>query len=144
MPRLLTTLFCVSLLALAGCAKSTPVTDSPLPEGEQQDLRCTLLGKWQHTHIDGDPVEYADITWAFRPDGSGEYRQVVHSIGQRGTNPFTWRLEGRNIFLDLSKGGKTTVYRADKWTDSSMTWLNYMRSEDFSVERVEESMAECP
>ncbi|MGM0556349.1 MAG: lipocalin family protein [Myxococcota bacterium] len=144
--KLLSTVCAVLALALcvSACSNSTPVQDEPLPEAEQQDLQCTLLGKWKHTHIDGDPVEYADIAWTFRPDGTGVYDQTVRVTGQRGANPFTWRLEGRNIYLELEKGGRTAVYRADKWTDGQMKWFNYRLSDKYTVQRTEDAIGECP
>jgi hypothetical protein len=136
-------LFCACSFAMAGCATSTPVTSSPLPEAEQEELRCTLLGKWKHTAIDGDPVNYADITWSFQPDGNGMYTQVVKATGQRGTQTFNWRLEGRNIHLNLEKRNKETVYRADEWSQNDMQWFNYRLSDNYTVQRVEDPVGGC-
>jgi hypothetical protein len=129
---------------IAGCTNSTPVQDEPLPEAERQELECTLLGKWKHTHIDGEPVQTAQISWDFRADGSGTYTQVVPTIGQRATQSFMWTLEGRNIYLNLEKNNKETVYRADNWTDSKMKWFNYRLSDNYTVQRVEDAIGECP
>lgn len=144
MKRCFVIFLCLSVLAVAGCANSTPVNDEPLPDDQQQELRCTLLGKWKHTHIDGDPVDTAQISWDFRADGSGTYAQVVAAIGQRATKSFNWQLKGRNIHLNLQNRDKQTVYRADNWTDSQMTWFNYRLSDTYTVARVEDAIGECP
>ncbi len=126
-------------LLVSACASSTPVTDAPLETSELRELRQTMIGTWEHTHIeDGgerEPMESTEVTYTFREDGTGVYHQVVKSVGMENENPFKWQLEGRNIRLDLEKGGKTTYFRAEKWESDEMKWFNYMMSDHYIVQK---------
>ncbi len=130
----------VAALLAGGCASSTPVTDAPLPAGEQQELRQTLIGTWEHTYSeeeDGEreKMDMFEITWTFNEDGTGVYHQVVPSIGQDEKNPFEWKLDGRNIHLNMETGSDDTTYRADEWDAEEMRWFNYMLSDYYIVEK---------
>lgn len=130
----------VVALLVSACASSTPVTDAPLEATKQQELRQTIIGTWHHTHIeetDGErePMTAAKISWTFNNDGTGVYHQIVPTIGMDAKNPFQWQLEGRNIRLGMEKGGETTYYRADKWSNGQMKWFNYTMSDYYIVKK---------
>jgi hypothetical protein len=131
------------------CASSTPVSDAPLPEAEQENLRCTLLGTWTLQSIDGEPMqEVVNQSWVFNNDGSGVYQQrpgtgIGGAMVTSGDNPFQWRLEGRNIFLDGQKGNQTTVYRADSYSDANMRWFNYKLSDNYVLVRTAAATDGC-
>jgi hypothetical protein len=137
--RWIVSLLIAAALLTGGCASSTPVTDAPLPTAEQQELRQTLVGTWEHTYIvdDGErePMTSAEITWTFNKDGTGVYHQIVPTIGMDAKNPFKWQLEGRNIRLNMEEGSDETTYRAEEWEGEQMKWFNYMMSDYYIVER---------
>lgn len=119
----------VLLILLAGCVSSTPVNPAPLPPDAEAELRCTLVGTWRLTAIDGDPQLMSEQTWTFRDDGTGLYEQRAMVSGSQ---EFEWSLEGRNIRLS---GARETTYRADDFGPEAMTWFNYTLSDVFTVER---------
>lgn len=130
------------VLICSACASSTPVTPFPLPEAEQQVLHCSLLGTWSLVAIDGRPVQdTVVISWQFEQDGTGLYIQRKGTgMGSfavtPGDNPFKWRLEGRNIFLDEATRDELVVYRADAYSVDAMTWFNYQLSDQYTLQRV--------
>ncbi|MFU8806270.1 MAG: hypothetical protein ACNA8W_20840 [Bradymonadaceae bacterium] len=75
------------------------------------------------------------ITYLFHENGTGQYDQIVGLPGADGSNPFHWELQGRNLVLQMEKGGKTVTYRVDHWADQKMIWYNYFRSENFYLAR---------
>lgn len=143
MPYRTTTLMIAAAVLLslcAGCAASTPVEDAPLAEERQKKLHQTLVGTWEHTHIvdkkgNREPVETATITWSFKEDGTGAYHQKVPSMSMNKMNSFHWHLEGRNIVLELDKGGRKTYYRAESWSPQQMRWFNYTQSNHYVVRK---------
>lgn len=122
----------IACVLLAACVSTTPVQPAPLPADEQEQLRCDLLGSWRLVAIDGEPHVLSAQTWTFRADGSGVYRQTGMVSGSQ---PFQWRLDGRNILLS---GSMEIAYRADTIQTGSMVWFNYTNSDEFSVERTAE------
>lgn len=140
--------FLSAAVVSTACATSTPVTESPLPLEQQERLRCTLLGTWKLEAIDQEPVEVVDQYWVFGVDGSGVYQQRPGegpgaATVTGGDNPFQWRLEGRNIFLEGTKGSRTTVFRADDFGTQKMSWFNYRLSDRYSVVRTAAAETGC-
>jgi hypothetical protein len=135
-------LFCASILLFSttGCATSTPVSEAPLEESRQQALRSSLTGTWQHVATKSnpeatpEPMEPTTITWTFREDGTGTFRQKIPSIDRHDTREFEWRLEGRNIVLSDKGQDNETYYRAESWSDQKMTWFNYTMSNYYVME----------
>ena len=138
--RLARLLLLAGVLGCTACATGTEVKEAPLAQDRQKKLRMTLIGTWQHTHIvsdgsDREPVKEATITWTFEEDGTGVYSQEVPSVGQSNQRNFQWHLEGRNIVLENSRGGRTTYYRAETWSTAQMRWFNYTGSNDYILRR---------
>ena len=125
-----------AILVLAGCAHATPVAPAPLGKTQAGQLRCDLLGTWEHMDIDGKPMRDMRITWQFKADGTGVYSQTP--MGPLplpgGHHGFRWHLEGRNLVLQ--NGRSKTVYRADHWDAGRMQWFNYRLSDHYGVRRV--------
>lgn len=126
-------------LLIGGCASSTPVTDAPLEVTKLQQLRETMVGTWMHTYTedaDGnrEQEKTAQITWTFNKDGTGEYHQIVPSVGMDSKKDFKWQLEGRNIRLE-NGAADPTYYRADDWKADHMKWFNYKLSDYYIVEK---------
>lgn len=140
LPCALSILAAVCSLGCSGA--STSVVSSPLTTEKLNDLHCTMEGTWTLRTIDGkDMGAMTDQRWVFRGKGSGEYQQrrgtnaLMSAAVYEGDNPFTWRLDGANLILNLEKGSRTTVYRVDEWSQQEMTWFNYTLSDSYRLER---------
>jgi len=125
-----------SLLACAALTGPMPVETAPLSQTERAELKRMLVGTWRHTHsyqrgrapktLRGDMV-----LWTFGRDG--ELTQVQRSITST-LEAGRWRLDGRNIVLDLDDG-QVVTYRAEEWQEDRMTWFNYTMGDFFIVQR---------
>jgi hypothetical protein len=95
----------ILLAALAGSVHcggghqyyATPVSPAPMGPEEEASLRSGLMGTWRNwstIHTDGVEEEEKKfrVFMVFREDGTGE-----QGLGDK-RSPFTYRLEGRNIF----------------------------------------------
>lgn len=135
---------CVVLLCCIGCSShSTEVKPSPLSAQKQKQLQCALLGSWKLTRMDTARTDDRMFVqkWTFLPNGNGHYEQ------QKGTDPtlsqavveakhkMKWILEGRNLRLSRDDGTPDVFYRADQWTEKSMSWFNYALSNQYYLVR---------
>jgi hypothetical protein len=102
--------------------------------------QTSVIGSWKHVSTakspDGDrePLEAATITWTFENDGSGSYSQIVKGLpGAGGTNPFTWKLSGKDIEITSKKGGPAVIYTIVKQSADEMTWRNNVLGDYYIV-----------
>ncbi len=99
---------------------------SAAPNGSVGAVRDTIVGAWQHTHIDtGEgfaPIDGADIRYVFPSADEILYCQDVPGATlqaeQRGA--ITW--EDTTIVLP----GGALRYTVTDWSDSAMVWHNHL------------------
>jgi len=89
-----------------------------------------LGGTWKHVSTsqtpDGkrEPTKTSTITWTFKADGTGTYRQIVPSIKMDQSMPLHWKLEGQKILLQSASHKTITTYTVVQYSPTAMTWKN--------------------
>lgn len=127
--RLVLIAVAISTLALFSCATRPEIDRAPLAEAGQKKLRQALVGSWQHTVTVREgggrkPLEDATVVWTFQEDGTGTYRKEPTGDGSKIERDFRWRLEGRNLFIEM-KETRDAYFRAETWSPRQMRWHNY-------------------
>jgi hypothetical protein len=98
--------------------------DSPNSTGG--DLATTIIGSWQHTHIDsGSGYEAVkpttDIRYVFPSTTEMLYCQDVQGATSQAENLVSFELNGTEIVLP----SPATGYGVQTWTNDTMVWTNH-------------------
>src|SRR5262249_16859585 len=122
------TQFLLVALALAGCAKPTPVAPAPLSAGEEPKLRAALAGSCQVTKTQsqgGEPKEAKGIHFTFKQDRKLLYRgeTPISTLNKE----YKWELDGRNIKSD----GLYKTMRVDDYSGGTLKLFIYDTSDTF-------------
>ncbi|MBX3091843.1 MAG: hypothetical protein KF801_04970 [Cryobacterium sp.] len=95
------------------------------PNGMGEDLAATIIGSWQHTHIDDgggyEPVKpTTDIRYVFPSTTTMIYCQDVAGATSKADRTANIQLEGTEIVLP----SPATGYDVLAWTHDIMVWKN--------------------
>ena len=95
------------------------------PNGMGEDLASTIIGSWQHTHIDeGSGYEAlkntTDIRYVFPSTTRMLYCQDVQGATHQAENAVDVKLDDTNIVLP----SPATGYEVMAWTHDIMVWKN--------------------
>lgn len=128
----------VAILATS-CASRPDIEMAPLAEESVEKLRKALIGSWTHRATetsDGSrsSIDGKEVVWTFREDDSGTLLRREGADSSEETWEFQWRLEGRNLFLELD-GRRDSYYRVDSWSPRQMRWHDYRTDRTLLLER---------
>lgn len=106
-------------------ARLSPGDTSAAPTGTAGKLSETIIGSWQHTHIDTgagfEPLKSTtDIRFVLSPDRF-LYCQDVEGATDHSENSAPLRLDGSEIVLP----SPATGYGVTAWDDDAMVWINH-------------------
>lgn len=140
-------LIAAAFLMLGSCISlpdSTPVEKAPLEPGEQKELRETLEGTWRHTmDVEDDEEKLLDDpgdAWTLEEEGEGTFHYKVPVVGTQDSGDVRWKLNGRNLSIDVIGSEDNRTYRIDEWDEDKMTWFHYEQSETIVVESEDDFM----
>lgn len=121
-----------SVINVAGCVTSTPVTPAPIAAEDAPKMSAALIGTWQLTMVQdpgGKPKADKGIHLTFRPDGKVHFR--IETPGADVNRDYGYRLEGRNIVSD----GIYKTMRVDEWREHNLVLFVYDTSKIFHLTR---------
>jgi hypothetical protein len=123
----------------AGCDwdSGRVTSDDPgsAPASEGAELSETILGSWQHTHIDDgagfEPVRpTTDIRYVLSAD-TFLYCQDVEGATDQAERSAPMKIEGNEIILPSPASG----YAVTAWNDDTMVWLNHFDDSLYLLQR---------